>query len=95
MFTASMARAGIRVLLKEGGNVTLVCSGFSVPTPNISWINAWNVTMAIETMWQLQNITWNMAAQYTCAASNACGNDSIKVDVDEQCESLFIISYAF
>lgn len=88
-----MAHVRKSVVVKEGENVTLVCNGLGVPTPNITWFNAWNMTMANETMWQLLNISRSMAGQYTCTASNACGNDSTKVDVDVQCESSFIISY--
>lgn len=92
---ASVIHVRKSTVVKEGENVTLVCNGSGLPTPSVTWLNAWNVTLSNETMWQLYNISRNVAGQYTCAASNACGSDSTKVDVNVQCESSFIISHFY
>ena len=68
--------------------MTLVCHGSGLPAPSITWSDGWNVVMEDENIWQLHKIHRNMAGQYICTASNACGNDSRKVDIDVQCESI-------
>ena len=76
------------IVVKEGQNVTLFCHGFGLPVPRITWSDAWNVVMEDENIWQLPKINRNMTGQYRCTASNACGSDSRKVDIDVQCESI-------
>ena len=76
------------IVVKESQNVTLVCYGFGLPAPSITWSDAWNVVMEDENIWQLLKINRNMTGQYSCTASNACGYDSRKVDIDVKCESI-------
>ena len=85
---ASVTNISNSIVVKEGQNVTLVCHGFGLPAPSITWSDAWNVVMEDENIWQLHKINRNMTGQYSCTASNACGNDSRKVDIDVQCESI-------
>ena len=68
--------------------MALVCHGFGLPAPSITWSDAWNVVMGDENIWQLLKINRNMTGKYRCMASNACGNDSKTVDIDVQCESI-------
>ncbi|XP_067030223.1 uncharacterized protein [Acropora muricata] len=79
--SASVTVARNSIVAKEGQNVTLVCNGFGLPAPSISWMNESNVVMENGRIWSLYNINKYMAGQYTCTASNSCGNDSQKVDV--------------
>ena len=83
------------IVATEGQNVTLVCNGFGLPAPSISWMNESNVVMENGMIWSLYNINKHMAGQYTCTTSNSCGNDSQKVDFVVQCESPFNINYCF
>ena len=85
---ASVTNISNSIVVREGQNVTLVCHGSGLPAPSITWSDAWNVVMEDENIWQLPKIHRNMAGQYICTASNACGNDSRKVDIDVQCESI-------
>ena len=85
---ASITNISNSIVVKEGQNVTLVCHGFGLPAPSITWCDAQNVVMKDENIWQLNNINRNMTGQYSCKASNACGNDSQKVDIDVECESI-------
>ena len=71
--------------------MTLVCNGFGLPAPRITWSDAWDVVMEDKNIWQLPKIHRNMTGQYICTASNACGNDSRKVDIDVQCESMSVL----
>ncbi|XP_067032626.1 fibroblast growth factor receptor 3-like isoform X6 [Acropora muricata] len=79
---ASITNISNSIVVKEGQNMTLVCHGFGLPAPSITWYDARNKVMKDENIWQLHNINRNMAGQYSCKASNACGNDSQKVDID-------------
>ena len=88
-----MTVASNSIVAKEGQNVTLVCNGFGLPAPSISWMNESNVVMENKRIWSLYNINKYTAGQYTCTASNSCGNDSQKVDVVVQCESLFNVLF--
>ena len=85
---ASVTNISNSIVVTEGQNVTLVCHGFGLPAPSITWSDAWNVVMEDENIWQLYKINRNMTGQYSCTASNACGIDSRKVDIDVQCESV-------
>ena len=84
--SASATAVSNSVVAREGQNVTLGCHGFGLPAPNISWFNETNVVMENGRIWSLYDINRNMAGQYTCTASNSCGNDSQKIDVVVQCE---------
>lgn len=90
---ASVTNISNSIAVKEGQNVTLVCHGFGLPAPRISWSDAWNVVMQKGNIWQLRKINRNMTGQYRCMASNACGNDSKTVDVDVQCEFMLALKY--
>ena len=90
--SASVTVVSNSIVAKEGQNVTLVCNGFGLPAPSISWMNESNVVMENGRIWSLYNINKHMAGQYTCTASNSCGNDSQEVDVVVQCESPFNIN---
>lgn len=85
---ASVTNVRNTIIVKEGQNVALVCHGFGLPAPIITWSDARNEVMENGHIWQLPKINRNMAGQYSCMASNACGNDSRKVDIDVQCESI-------
>ena len=66
--------------------MTLACHGFGFPAPIITWSDAWNQVMENGHILQLPKINRNMAGQYSCTASNSCGTDSRKVDIDVRCE---------
>ena len=85
---ASITNISNSIVVKEFQNVTLDCHGFGLPAPSITWCDARNVVMKDKNIWQLYNINRTMTGQYSCKASNACGNDSQKVDIDVQCESI-------
>lgn len=74
------------IIVKEGQNVTLACHGFGFPAPIITWSDAWNQVMENGHILQLPKINRNMAGKYGCTASNSCGTDSRKVDIDVRCE---------
>lgn len=90
---ASVTNISNSIVVKEGQNVTLVCHGSGLPAPTITWSDAWDVVLEDENIWHLQKINRNMAGQYSCTASNACGNDNRKVDIDVQCESLSALKH--
>ncbi|XP_044167458.1 uncharacterized protein LOC114951266 isoform X2 [Acropora millepora] len=81
---ASVTNISSSIVVKEGDNVTLVCHGFGLPAPSITWCDAQNVVMKDENIWQLHKINRNMTGQFICTASNACGNNSQKVYIDVQ-----------
>ncbi|XP_044171636.1 fibroblast growth factor receptor 2-like [Acropora millepora] len=81
---ASVTNISNSIVVKEGQNVTLVCHGFGIPAPSITWSDAWNVAMEDENIWELPKINRNMTGQYSCTASNACGSDRRNVDIDVQ-----------
>ena len=85
---ASVTTISKSIIVKEGQNVTLVCHGFGLPAPIITWSDGRNEVMENGHIWQLPKISRNVAGQYSCTASNACGNDNRKVDIDVQCESI-------
>ena len=88
---ASVTNISNSIVVREGQNVTLVCHGFGLPAPRITWSDAWDVVMEDKNIWQLPKIHRNMTGEYICTASNACGNDSRKVDIDVQCESMSVL----
>ena len=90
---ASVTTISNSIAVKEGQSVTLVCHGFGLPAPRISWSDAWNVVMQKGNIWKLHKINRNMTGQYSCMASNGCGNDSKTVDIDVQCEFLLVLKY--
>ncbi|XP_015749791.1 PREDICTED: limbic system-associated membrane protein-like [Acropora digitifera] len=79
---ASVTNISNNIIVKEGQNVTLACHGFGFPAPIITWSDAWNQVMENGHILQLPKINRNMAGQYSCTASNSCGTDSRKVDID-------------
>ncbi|XP_044176562.1 fibroblast growth factor receptor 3-like [Acropora millepora] len=79
---ASVTNISNSIIVREGQNVTLACHGFGFPAPIITWSDAWNQVMENGHILQLPKINRNMAGQYSCTASNSCGTDSRKVDID-------------
>ena len=83
---ASVTVENRTVVVKEGDNVTLHCISSGLPRPNVSWVNASSYIIETGSVLNLTNISRHIPG-FNCSASNACGNDSRKVDFDVQCES--------
>ena len=75
------------MVVNEGDNVTLHCISSGFPRPNVSWVNASNYIVETGSILKLTNIGRHIRG-FNCSASNACGNESRKVDIDVQCESM-------
>ena len=69
----------------EGGNVTLKCQASGMPHPMASWIKPGG-QRSVEDVLVLTNINRSEAGEYTCEASNQCGNASEAAVVDVQCK---------
>lgn len=77
----------------EGRNLTLTCDVSGFPSLNVSWVNTTNgEIMKLGATWPLLNISRNYTGNYSCTASNACGNDSKATNISVQCESMLMFS---
>ncbi|XP_068686466.1 uncharacterized protein [Montipora foliosa] len=82
-FPASVTVENRTVVVKEGDNVTLHCISSGFPRPSVSWVNASNYIVETGSILNLTNISRHIPG-FNCSASNACGNDSRKVEIDVQ-----------
>ena len=78
------------IVVEEGTNVMLFCNLSGFPSPSVSWVYNKSELMKADYIWRIPNIRRNYTGEYSCSASNACGNDSKRAVIDVQCESLFI-----
>ena len=75
--------------IEEGDNVTLLCN-VSGDTSSVSWAS--NHLIKYGATLPLPNISRNYKGNYTCIASNPCGNDSKTTFVNVKCESAHLLT---
>ncbi|XP_068734692.1 hemicentin-1-like [Montipora capricornis] len=61
-------------VVREGGNVTLLCNASGIPEPLVSWINVSNDQPPLGNVLIFTNITRSQTGEYGCKATNPCGN---------------------
>ena len=69
----------------EGDNVTLICDVSGMPTPMVSWMTLESQRVS-EYKLEVTNINRSQAGEYTCEASNECGNATETATIDVQCK---------
>ncbi|XP_022809631.1 neuronal growth regulator 1-like [Stylophora pistillata] len=79
----------------EGETVNLTCTASGMPEPNVSWIKPNGESVAGNVL-ELVNIIRNEGGEYTCEASNECGNatEMAKIDVHYKPENVQLMSSA-
>ncbi|XP_068733594.1 immunoglobulin superfamily member 10-like [Montipora capricornis] len=80
---ASVTVENRTIVVREGDNLTLHCISSGFPQPNVTWVNNSNYIMEAGSILNLTNISRHIPG-FNCSASNACGNDSRKVEIDVQ-----------
>ncbi|XP_022800875.1 hemicentin-2-like isoform X2 [Stylophora pistillata] len=65
----------------EGETVNLTCTASGMRQPKVSWIKP-NGESVAENVLELVNITRNEVGEYTCEASNECGNATVMANID-------------
>ena len=69
----------------EGDNVTLMCYVSRMPTPMVSWMTPESQHVKGYKL-EVANIHRSEAGEYTCEASNECGNTTETATIDVQCK---------
>nr|XP_058945534.1 hemicentin-1-like isoform X2 [Pocillopora verrucosa] len=67
----------------EGHNFTLTCNVSGLPPPWVSWIKPDGQSVA-EKVLEFMEINRSKAGEYTCEASNECGNSTEMASIDVQ-----------
>ena len=69
----------------EGDYVTLICDVSGIPTPMVSWMTPESQRVS-EYKFEVTNISKSQTGEYTCEASNECGNATETATIDVQCK---------
>ena len=78
------------IVVLEGRNVTLYSFSSGSPSPNVSWLDN---AVKEGSILKLLNIGRHRNGSYICLATNACGSDWGKVDINVQCEFMSTLKY--
>ena len=65
--------------------MTLICNVSGMPPPLVSWFKPNGQSFAGQVL-ELVNINRIEAGEYTCEASNECGNATEMASIDVQCK---------
>lgn len=76
------------MVITEGDKVRFFCNVSGSLSPNVRWVKTPTDQMIDGASWSVQKISRNRTGEYTCIASNACGNYSNSTFVNVQCESV-------
>lgn len=79
------------MVIKEGDNVIFFCNVSGSLSSSVRWIKTPTDQMIDGASWSVQKISRNSTGEYTCVASNACGNYSNTTFVNVQCESAHFV----
>ncbi|XP_044180195.1 fibroblast growth factor receptor 3-like isoform X2 [Acropora millepora] len=66
----------------EGGNLTVMCNVSGIPPPTVFWVKTSNGERTNGTDLVLTNINRPQSGDYTCEASNPCGDATQSVEID-------------
>ena len=69
----------------EGDNVTLMCNIMGMPPPMVSWMTPDSQRVSGYKL-EVKNISRIQAGEYTCEASNECGNATETATIHVQCK---------
>ena len=69
----------------EGDHVTLSCNASGIPSPMVSWFKVDGQRINASEL-VLTHINRSEAGEYSCEASNECGNASETATIDVQCK---------
>ena len=69
----------------EGDNVTLMCNIMGMPPPMVSWMTPDSQRVSGYKL-EVKNIRRIQAGEYTCEASNECGNATETATIHVQCK---------
>ena len=70
-----------------GHNFTLTCNVSGMPPLMVSWIKPNGQSVAGKVL-ELVSINRSEAGEYTCEASNECGNTTEMTSIDVQCKHI-------
>ena len=70
----------------EGHPYSLSCEVSGDPVPSLSWIKVSNDEHHVGKILNFLNISRNDTGNYTCEASNICGNDSKSASINVFCK---------
>ncbi|XP_015760642.1 PREDICTED: hemicentin-1-like isoform X2 [Acropora digitifera] len=68
----------------EGGSLTLMCIVSGIPPPTVFWVKTSNRERTNGTELVLTNIRRTQSGEYTCKATNSCGDALESVEIDVQ-----------
>ena len=69
----------------EVDNVTLMCNVMGMPPPMVSWMTPDSQRVSGYKL-EVTNINRSQAGEYTCEASNECGNATETATIHVQCK---------
>ena len=64
----------------------MMCIVSGIPPPTVFWVKTSNGQRTIGTDLVFTNISRPQSGDYTCKASNPCGDASQSVEIDVQCK---------
>ncbi|XP_044180198.1 fibroblast growth factor receptor 3-like [Acropora millepora] len=70
--------------VREGGNLRVRCIVSGIPPPTVFWVKTSNGERTNGTDLVLTNISRTQSGDYTCKASNPCGDASESLEIDVQ-----------
>ena len=75
-----------RKVVKEGDNLTVMCDKSGIPPPRVFWVKTSNGERTNGIDLVFTNIHRTQSGEYTCKATNPCGDASQSVEIDVQCK---------
>ena len=72
--------------IMEGRNLTVVCNASGIPAPMVAWIKVGGDMIINGSELVFTNISRTEAGEYSCEASNECGNASETTTIEVQCK---------
>ena len=72
--------------VNETDNLYLTCMATGVPLPFVSWVKVSSGQRTNGSLLQLTNINRSQAGEYSCEASNECGNAVETVNIAVPCK---------
>ena len=73
-------------VVKEGDNLTVMCNKSGIPPPRVFWVKTSNGERTNGIDLVFTNIHRTQSGEYTCKATNPCGDASQSVEIDVQCK---------
>ena len=72
--------------IMEGDNLAVLCNKSGIPAPMVTWIKVGGDMTINRSELVFTNISRSEAGEYSCEASNECGNASEVATIEVRCK---------